>query len=99
VGEQDKDVIVCRCQEVTAEEIRKATLEGATTISDVKRVTRAGMGLCQGKTCSKMVARLISEHTGAPIDSVLPATFRPPVRPVKLEVLGGEEDCCPKPQK
>lgn len=81
------DLIVCRCEEVTREEIVQAIREGARTVAEVKRRTRAGMGLCQGKTCTRLVQRIIAEETGQAVGEVLPTTVRPPVRPVKLGVL------------
>lgn len=42
-----EDIIICRCQEVTEQEIIDAVHEGATTVDGVKRRTRACMGLCQ----------------------------------------------------
>lgn len=90
------DVIICRCEEVRLGEIKKAILEGAITVDDVKRRTRAGMGLCQGKSCGKIIARLISQYANIPIESILPSTSRPPVRAIKLEELGGEINCCRK---
>lgn len=87
-----ESVIVCRCREVTEQEVLDAIEDGATTITGVKRRTHAGMGLCQGKSCSRLVARLISQKTGKPLKEVLPATVRPPVRPVKLSALAeGDE--------
>ena len=96
---KDKDVIICRCEEVTLGEIEKAIAEGAITIAEVKRRTRAGMGLCQGRTCSKIIAKLISKYTGQPLKDILPSTFRPPVRVVKLKTLGGEDSCFLEKQK
>ena len=90
------DIIICRCEEVRLGEIKKAILEGAITVEDVKRRTRAGMGLCQGKSCGRIIARLISQYTGQSIENILPATFRPPVRAIKLGHLGREENCCLK---
>jgi len=87
------DIIICRCEEVRLGEIKKAILEGAITVEDVKRRTRAGMGLCQGKSCGKIITRLISQYTGQSIENILPATFRPPVRAIKLGHLGREENC------
>jgi len=84
------DIIICRCEEVKLGEIKKAILEGAITVEDVKRRTRAGMGLCQGKSCGRIIARLISQYSGQSIENILPATFRPPVRAIKLGHLGGE---------
>jgi NAD(P)H-nitrite reductase large subunit len=93
----DEELIICRCEEVSREEILQAIREGARTVEEVKRRTRAGMGLCQGKTCSKSVQRFLAEQTGQAIGEVMPSTFRPPVRPVTLGVLAsldgeGEDD-------
>ncbi|MBS4959237.1 MAG: (2Fe-2S)-binding protein [Clostridiales bacterium] len=88
----DDDIIICRCQEVTRREIVEAIRQGATTVDGVKRRTRAGMGLCQGKTCERLVARIISEETGRPMAELLPPTSRMPVRPVKIGIIGGDDD-------
>ena len=80
-------MLICRCEEVTEEEIRQAVRDGADTIAGVKRRTRAGMGLCQGHTCSKLLARIIAEETGKPLAEILPATVRPPVRAISVKVF------------
>ena len=87
-----EDVIICRCQEVTRQEIIDAIADGATTVDGVKRRTRAGMGLCQGKTCERLVARIIAEQTGRPMSEIMPPKSRIPVRPVKIGIIGGEQD-------
>lgn len=86
------EVIVCRCEEVTAGEIRRAIREyGATTVTEVKRRVRSGMGLCQGRTCGKLTMRILSEETGKPASELLPAASRPPVRPLTFgELAAGE---------
>ena len=88
----EDDIIICRCQEVTRQQILDAIADGATTVDGVKRRTRAGMGLCQGKTCQRLVAKLIAEQTGKPMAEILPPTSRMPVRPVKIGVIGGDQD-------
>ncbi|HIS26676.1 MAG TPA: (2Fe-2S)-binding protein [Candidatus Pullilachnospira intestinigallinarum] len=88
----EKDIIICRCQEVTKQEILDAIADGAVTVDGVKRRTRAGMGLCQGKTCQRLVAKLIAEQTGRPMAEILPPTSRMPVRPVKIGMIGGSRD-------
>ena len=64
--------IVCRCEQITEGEIRRAVRENppARDIDAVKRRTRAGMGRCQGGFCQPYVAEIIAEETGAPIESV-----------------------------
>lgn len=79
-----KDRIVCRCEEILESEIVDAVRNGARTVTEVKRRTRAGMGLCQGKTCEKLVKRIIGRELGLAPDDVEAAAVRPPVRPVSL---------------
>lgn len=87
-------VFVCRCEEITREEIEEAINDGATTVNEVKRCTRAGMGLCQGRTCRRQVEKIIAEKTGQSLKNIVPSTYRQPVRPVKMKVMkkdGNEE--------
>lgn len=81
------DMIVCRCEEVTAAEIKEAVRQGARDVVGVKRRVRAGMGLCQGRTCEKMVQQIISaELKKAPWETGT-SSARPPVRPVTFGAL------------
>ena len=80
-------MLICRCEEVTEEEIRQAIRDGADTIDAVKRRTRAGMGLCQGHTCTKLIAQIISEEMGKPLSEIKLPNVRPPVRPVSVRLL------------
>ena len=84
---EDKDLIVCRCEEITRREILEALENGHTDMNEIKRITRAGMGLCQGKTCKRIISRIIADVTGQDIAEVVPSTFRPPVRPITLRAL------------
>ncbi|MDR1587859.1 MAG: (2Fe-2S)-binding protein [Treponema sp.] len=83
----DKDIIICRCQEISLREILKAIADGARTIDGVKKRTRAGMGFCQGKSCQRLIAQILSRETGRNMAELLPPTFRAPVRPVRIGVL------------
>lgn len=89
----DKDVYICRCEEVTLREIERVVDEGYDTVDDVKRITRAGMGLCQGRSCSRVIARIISQRTGRPLKEVLQTNYRFPVRPEKMKTLEDGGDC------
>ena len=79
---QDK-VFLCRCEEVTQEEIEEAIRDGATTLNGIKKRTHAGMGLCQGRTCCRLISQLLQEKK-AP-EQILPPTSRPPVRTAKIQ--------------
>ena len=84
------DVIVCRCEEITAGEIYKAIEAGACTVDGVKRMTRAGMGTCQGRTCSAIIAGMLFELKGGKMEDYNPFKTRMPARPMGLDVLALE---------
>jgi NAD(P)H-nitrite reductase large subunit len=86
------DLIICRCEEVLRGEIRQAIAEGATTLVEIKWRTRAGMGLCQAKTCRRLVTQILAEQTGRPVAEIHPSTHRPPVRPVELGIIARTEE-------
>ena len=81
------DLVICRCEEITLGEIRDAIRNGFKTLNGIKRVTRAGMGLCQGQTCQRLVTRIITEELGIAAADVDPTTARGPVRPLPLKVF------------
>ncbi|MEW6264005.1 MAG: (2Fe-2S)-binding protein [Thermodesulfobacteriota bacterium] len=85
--EADDDLVICRCEEITKGEIKAAVRSGLRTLNGVKRVTRAGMGLCQGQTCQRLVTQILAGELGLPPDGIEPATARAPVRPVRLSVF------------
>jgi NAD(P)H-nitrite reductase large subunit len=91
MAENSETVFICRCEEVTREEVEQAIRDGATTITGVKKRTHAGMGLCQGRTCGKLIASMLAG--GRDPAKILPFTFRPPVRTVKIsEIAQGAEE-------
>ena len=79
--------IVCRCEDLTLQDIRDIIAAGLTTMEEVKRLTRCGMGPCQGRTCGAIVAAEIARTTGVPIEDVALPTFRPPIKPVKFALF------------
>ena len=81
------DAIVCRCEEITEEEIMAAIRDGADSLEAVKKATRAGMGFCQGRTCKRLIARMLSSYYQMPVDRYLPGSLRIPVSPIRLSVL------------
>ena len=87
ITHESRELVICRCEEVTRAEILQAINEGARTVEEVKRRTRAGMGLCQAKTCFRSVQKILAETTGQPAGEILPFSTRPPVRPVSIQIL------------
>jgi bacterioferritin-associated ferredoxin len=91
-GPAGDDLLVCRCEEISRAEIMAAIDEGITTMSGLRRRLRIGMGLCQGRTCGRLLARPRAVRGGARPADVRPGTFRPPVRPVSLRALADERE-------
>lgn len=85
-----KEDIICRCEEITEGEIVEAIKNGATTVNEIKRWTRGGMGLCQGRTCRRLIERILARETSTSLDQVKPSTYRQPVRLVKMGILEEE---------
>jgi NADPH-dependent 2,4-dienoyl-CoA reductase/sulfur reductase-like enzyme len=81
------DTIVCRCEDVRAREIRDAARSGVADVNLVKRWTRAGMGLCQGRTCGATVCELVAQATWRQADEVGRLRARPPLRPLPAATL------------
>ena len=79
--------IICRCEDITRERLLQAIADGCETIDEIKRVTRAGMGPCQGRNCRMLIAQELASIYGLSVEEVLQPTFRPPMRPVSLGAL------------
>jgi len=88
MNKKDDDIIICRCEEVTLGEIRQSIRDGARDVTGVKRRTRAGMGLCQGRTCEKLLQQVLKEELNKKTEEITLSTSRPPVRPISFATLG-----------
>jgi NAD(P)H-nitrite reductase large subunit len=88
----DEDKHLCRCEEVTEKEIRAAIQAGARSVTEIKRWTRAGMGICQGRSCRRLVERILVEELGINPADLEMSTIRPPLRPVSIRSLDGETE-------
>jgi NAD(P)H-nitrite reductase large subunit len=87
------DNIVCRCEEVTEQEIVDTIKEfDLKTIEEVKRLTRAGMGLCQGRTCTRLMQRIMCGQNNTNISEIPPLSKRPPTRPIEIGALAEVEE-------
>ena len=82
--------ILCRCSDVTLARVRELIAQGYTSFDEIKRLTRAGMGPCQGKTCQQLILREIALATGRPVADLTPQTTRPPVVGVPLKRIAEE---------
>jgi NADPH-dependent 2,4-dienoyl-CoA reductase/sulfur reductase-like enzyme len=96
----DDNTIICRCEEVKLEQITQAIEIGARSLTEVKGLTRCGMGNCQGRICGDMLSRIIARELDTNGDGSTPAkieatgtfTVRPPIHPIPLSVLAEAAD-------
>ncbi len=87
------EAIICRCERVTAKEIRVLIKEGVRDANEIKALTRAGMGACGAKTCTALIDRIFREE-GVSRDEYTSFTLRPLFMEVPLKhfLCSNEED-------
>jgi hydrogen cyanide synthase HcnB len=83
------DTVVCRCEEVTMQDVISAVADGARDVNDIKRRTRLGMGHCQGRFCGQVINELMWRLTDVRKQREV-FTPRTPVKPVTFGCLAGE---------
>ena len=88
MSDMDGQAQLCRCEGVSVGAVRDAIAEGNLTINDVKRRTRAGMGICQGIFCVDAIAGLLA-GAGVPPAEIERMTARPTARLISLAALAG----------
>lgn len=81
------DKIICRCEDITESEVLEAIEKGAATADEVKRLTRAGMGHCQGRTCRRLVNQILTRKLGQNPEDQKAVTQRSPLQPISLKIL------------
>src|SRR5262245_54028641 len=81
------DTMICPCEGVTGAHVDQALDEGVSDLGQMKRMTRAGAGECQGRLCNPALAQLIARRRGVPLSVIAPPSLRPPTSPVPIDVL------------
>ena len=81
------ETVVCRCEEVTAGDIRQAVEEGCREPNEIKALTRCGMGHCQGRMCGGALAEIIAGEFNLEPEQLRPLNIRAPVRNLSLSEL------------
>jgi Fe-S-cluster-containing hydrogenase component 2 len=85
------EAIVCRCERVSAGEIRETIRQGVRDLNQLKALTRAGMGACGSKTCRPLIWRIFKEE-GIDLTSVTDRVDRPLFIEVPIGILAGGGD-------
>ena len=88
----DDATIICRCEEITAGQVRQVARLGATGPNQAKAYLRAGMGPCQGRLCGTTVAALIAREHGVPIAAAGALRPRAPFKPLTVGELAALPD-------
>jgi hydrogen cyanide synthase HcnB len=83
----DDDTVICRCEEITAGEIRGAAQEGTLNLNDIKRRVRSGSGWCQGRTCGPAIVEMLARDHRIPRETIFRMTQRPPTKPIPMSML------------
>ena len=86
-----EDTLICRCEGVTLGQVRHALTMGASSVSEVKAITRIAMGECQGRMCGLHINHLVAQWTGKAPAEVGLNPARPPVFPLPIQALLLEE--------
>ena len=87
VGVQPPRYLAWRSEPMSARGLDTLIMDGPLHPDQIKRLTRAGMGQCQGRRCREQVALLLADAGGVPVETIPLASYRPPVRPLPLSVL------------
>jgi len=80
----DADTVLCRCEDVKRADAERALRSNPPTPFAVKTMTRAGMGLCQGRICGPFISQWLRAEHGYEMPEARPWRIRPPLRPVPL---------------
>ena len=81
------ETLVCRCEEVTAGQIRDVIALGCHGPNQAKAFTRCGMGPCQGRLCAATVEQIFSSAQDKPVSEIGRYNARPPIKPITLGQL------------
>lgn len=103
-AELPDDAVVCRCEAITAGELRRVVREmGATEANRAKAFSRVGMGRCQGRYCAQAGAEVIAAAAGCPVERVGRLRGQAPVKPfpigADLPAAGPVADVAPASQE
>lgn len=89
-GTKKDDSYVCRCEEITEDAVIEMIKKGYTTVNEIKRVMRLGMGPCRGNQCRPIVENLLKKYANKDGEELLkvkqkrPTIYRPPTKRITL---------------
>ena len=81
------NIMICRCEDISLKDLHDVLNEGFTSIEEIKRILRVGMGACQGNTCNLLVQREVAKFLNIPLSEVKTQKVRPLITGVKLKSI------------
>ena len=91
-AEAPDDLVVCRCEEITAGELRHQVQACAIPeLNRLKALTRVGMGRCQGRMCAAAAAEILAQASGKPVSEVGRLRAQAPIKPIPMDLQNLEE--------
>jgi thioredoxin reductase len=88
----EPDTLICRCEGVTLAAVEASLVPGTASIGAVKRVTRAGMGRCQGRYCAPVLAEIAARQSAQPLDEDAWFAPAPPFKPLPVALAAAATD-------
>jgi NAD(P)H-nitrite reductase large subunit len=79
--------IICRCEDITKEDVIDAIKQGYTDLEELRKKLRIGMGPCQGRVCINLLKKILEKETGKKFKEKSLPTIRPPLIPISLGAL------------
>ena len=92
IGLQPPRYLEWGSEQMSRRSLQTQVKDGPVNPDQVKRLTRAGMGHCQGRRCREQVSLLLAEESGTDIAEIPLTSYRPPVRPLPLKVMWPHEE-------
>lgn len=84
---REKLIIICRCKDITLNEIEQAIEEGITELETLKRKTGLGMGPCQGRTCIPLALSIMARKLRKKPEELMIPRVRAPIIPIPVNLL------------
>lgn len=86
------ETIVCRCNDVTLEEVEEAIDLGITDLEILRKYLRIGMGNCQGRTCISLLRGILTKKAKKRAGEIELPRSRAPLIPVPMRFFDGEKE-------
>jgi hypothetical protein len=88
----EEETVVCRCLSISYAQIKAGISEDTLSAGASKRISRVGMGRCQGRYCSPVIQKLIAENSGLEMNENSGFAPQMPIKPVEIGVIAYSQE-------